>query len=735
MKRLQKALSLLLALVMVMSLVACGNSGDTGDTKKPDDSQTQNDPGANPDGPKEMVSPIPEGDYDTVSAAIYEAQLGEFKEYYDKARTEAKTVSERFALMAIAEAKMLESAVILCGTTHGGNFGITRIAYRSGSTVLWGLDRDRQHDFIVTKDLITVEQNDHLKQMWNELRGTGTYHDEAIKYLESEGHQIMDTVTLGYGSDPKTWDMLSTSKQPDSQAIMPGLDNLIEYDCENMPQPALAESWEISEDGLTYTFKIREGVKWVDNQGRVVADMKADDFVAGMQHVLDAQGGLEFLVDNKIVNAHEYINGEITDFAEVGVKALDDHTLQYTLTEPVTYFMTMLNYSVFSPMSRDYFLSKGGAFGIEAFQDASNSDKYTYGKNPESIAYCGPYLCTSYTPENSVVYEANPEWWNKDNLQLKKIQWTYNDGKDPTKAYKDAVAGTIASAGLTSAAVESCKKDGRFDKYARVSGTEATTFTMFFNMNRQAYANFNDATKAVSTMTEDQKMAEHIALNNVHFRRAVAMGIDMGAYNAQVVGEELKYISVRNSYTPGDFVTLEEETTVSINGTDKTYPAGTYYGQIVQDQIDADGVKIKVWDPETQSSDGFSGWYNPEAAMEELKIAIEEVKEYGLEISPENPVHLDLPFPVSNEAYTNRANALKQSVETSLQGNVVINLVSCADFPEWSDCGFSCETGAQANYSLYDNSGWGPDYGDPSSYLDTMLDEYAGYVTKNMGIY
>ncbi len=107
------------------------------------------------------------------------------------------------------------------------------------------------------------------------------------------------------------------------------------------------------------------------------------------------------------------------------------------------------------------------------------------------------------------------------------------------------------------------------------------------------------------------------------------MGLDRGAYLAQQVGDDLKYASMRNSYTPGNFVTLEEEVTVDINGTEKTYPAGTYYGQIVQDQIDADGVKITVWDPTANegagSSDGYDGWYNADNSWEEMSQAVEEL--------------------------------------------------------------------------------------------------------------
>ena len=95
------------------------------------------------------------------------------------------------------------------------------------------------------------------------------------------------------------------------------------------------------------------------------------------------------------------------------------------------------------------------------------------------------------------------------------------------------------------------------------------------------------------------------ALQNVHFRRAISFAADRGAYNAQQVGEDLKYTSLRNTFTPGYFVSLSKDTTIQINGTDTTFPAGTYYGEIVQKQIDADGVKIKVWDAENKTSDGL----------------------------------------------------------------------------------------------------------------------------------
>lgn len=732
MKNLKRVLCALLALVMVLGFVGCKNNGDDKTTPAPNNT---NKP-AESEVPATTVptTELPTGDYNAMSAAIYDAQLGAFNTLYQAAKEETN-VSKRYALMAQAEAKLLEAAVLIPGTTNGGNYGLSRVAKRSASTVLWGNDSDRFHNVLVTTELITAEDQTHLKAMWNEVRGTGTYTQKAIDYLTEKGYTLKNTYNMGYASDPKTWDALATSRSADSEAIVNTYDGLVEYDNENEIKPALAESWEVSEDGLTYTFHIRQGAKWVDAQGREVADVKADDFVAGMQHMLDAGGGLEYLVENIIVNALEYNTGDVTDFAEVGVKATDDNTVVYTLCQPTSYFITMLGYNVFAPMSRTYFESKGGVFGKDDYKTAVDAGTMKYGQTVNDIAYCGPYTVTNHTAENTIVFEANPTYWNKDNITIKTLTWKFNDGKDPTKAYEDTKAGTLDGCGLSSASLEACKADGNFEKYCTVSDTDATSFVLFLNLNRNAYANFNDETKAVSTMTDDQKKRTDVAMLNVHFRRAIGMGLDIATYNGQVVGEELKLNSVRNSYTPGNFVALEEDVTVEINGESKTFAKGTYYGEIMQAQIDADGVKIKVWDAENQTSDGFAGWHNPANAYEELQQAITELKEFGVEISKDNPIVMDLPYYSGADIYTNRAQTLKQSVEEALQGCVVVNLVSCADSQEWYYAGYYTESGKDANYTLYDVSGWGPDYGDPATYLDTMLGDGAGYMAKCLGIF
>ena len=717
--KMKKLFALLLAVCMIAALAACA----------PADEENN--------GPVTYVDPYAQyaDDYDKLSQEIYKDVLGEFNTYYTQAKA-ATSVAERYALMAIAEAKLLEAGVFLPLTSQGGNYAISRVAPYTAPNVLWGNDSDRFHNVVVADKPITPADRDTMKAKWNELKGTGTYEAWAESFLVEKGYALKDSYTLGYSSDPQTWDVLATYRAADSEAIVNTYDNLMEYDCEGTLKPALATGYTVSDDGLTYTFTLRPGLKWVDSQGREVADVKADDFVAGLQHLLDAQGGLEGLTFGLIKNAQEYYAGTVTDFKEVGVEAIDDLTVQYTLCEPTPYFMTMHGYGMFCPMSRSFYESKGGKFGAEFNAEA---ETYVYGKNPESIAYCGPYIVTNATEKNTIVFKANEKYWNKDNINMKTITWLYNDGEDALKAYNDCMAGTLDGAGLNASAVAAAKADGNFDKLAYTSGTDATAFCGFVNVNRTAMANYTDNTTAASPKTAEQAARAKGALYNVHFRRAMLFALDRGAHNAQTVGEDLKYASVINSYTPGNFVNLPEDVTVKINGTDKTYAAGTYYGQIMQDQIDADGVKIKVWDPTAEagagSSAGFDGWYSVENAKAEMAMAVEELKAQGLEISKENPIYIDLPMFTGSETYKNRAQAFKQSVEASLDGMIIFNLTECPKSGDWYDAAYYPETGADMNYDIADVSGWGPDWGDPNSYLDTMLGDYMGSMAKNLGIF
>ena len=674
------------------------------------------------------------------SAKIYGEQLGDFKAAYAKAVAETKNTSKRYALMALAEAKLMESAVYVPGTAKGGNYAISKVAPNTISSVLWGNDSDRFHNAILATELLKATDRAALKETWSTMRAEGKtakdYEDAVKTYFSEHGYRVKRTYNMGYASDPQTWDAQATSRAADSEAIVNTYDSLMEYDAFNVLQPALAESYTVSEDGLTYTFTLRKGVKWVNSKGQEITELKADDFVAGFQHMLDAKGGLEYLVEGVIVNAAEY-NAKAVTFDKVGVKADGDYKVVYTLTKPKSYFTTMLGYNVFAPLCRSFYESQGGKFGSE-FNPSDTA--YNYGKTHDNIAYCGPYRVTTNTAKSEIVFSKNESYWNKDGINLEKITWKYNDGKDTLKAYNDTKAGTLDGAGLNADSVTQAKTDKvgektYFDEYHYVTATDATAFGTFININRTAYANVQDGKLQTAKDSAEQARTK-AALSNVHFRRAIAMALDRTSYNAQTVGADLASVSLINSYTPGNFVSLTEDVTVSINGKDTTFKKGTYYGAIMQAQIDADEVKIKVWDPTADegagSSAGFDGWYNAENAMAELKIAIAELKAQGVDLE-EGPIHLDLPAFISSQIYYNRAFSYKKSLADALGKYVTIDLAGATTSDDWYNAGYYTDFGYQANYDIYDVSGWGPDYGDPSSYLDTLTE--GGYMAKCLGIF
>ena len=760
----KKLMSLLLALALVISMAACGGNTDTSTKSSDSATSASEDTTASADATTESAddqtdsteseaTPVEVDDrkaadvyneevdweaYHAKSEELYNANLGEFYDLYNEA-LEAENNSERWALMAKAEAKFMEASMLIPNTTQGGNFAITRVAPKTVNSTLWGADSDRLHQLVVTNELIKAEDREALKEKWEELKGTGTYEAEVKKYLEEKGYTLTRDYSVAYSSAPQTWDVLGTYRAADTEYIVNTYDGLLEYDIENVQQPALAESYDVSEDGLTYTFHLRKGVKWVNYEGAEIAEVTADDFVAGLQHVLDAADeGTGALVAGDaftIVNADKYLNGEITDFTQVGVKAVDDYTLEYTLAEPCSYFLTIFGYNPFAPMNRAFYESKGGKFGLDAYAEAKESEAYTYGKTYQDIAYNGPYLITAVNDNNSIVFSKNPTYWNKDNINLDTITFKYNDGSDSLKAYNDAVAGDIAGTGLNTEAVVKAREDKIFDDYAYISDTNATTYVGFLVIERNKYANFNDNKVAVSPMTVTDADRSNAAMKNVHFRHALTAAMDRGTINAQSVGEELKLNNVRNSYTPANFIALEEDVTIDINGTATDFAAGTYYGEIMQAQIDADGVDIKVWDEETGSGDGFDGWYNPEYAVAELELAIEELAAEGIEISEENPIYIDDPYNDASTIRQNQANALKQSVESVLGKKVIVNIVPTGDVDGWLYAGYYPDYGFDFNCTYNNVSGWGPDYGDPQTYLATLQPDVQGGMIKSCGIY
>lgn len=124
-----------------------------------------------------------------------------------------------------------------------------------------------------------------------------------------------------YSSEISTMNYLKTSQTQDFKSSANFIETLIEYDQYGAAQPCLATEWSASEDGLTWTFKLREGIKWYDSEEKEYGDVTAADFVYGIKYILDPKNESTTVdnVCNVLKNAREYYNGDITDFSQVGI--------------------------------------------------------------------------------------------------------------------------------------------------------------------------------------------------------------------------------------------------------------------------------------------------------------------------------------------------------------------------------------------------------------------------------
>ena len=721
----KRFIALFVVIVMALSMVvACGPTEEptpdpnAAETPDPNGDENPTDtPVSTPDPTIVRPTEYVPGD----DGEIYEAVLGEYEAYCNAAK-EAATIDERFVLFAKAEAYLLESAVMIPTTTQGGAYTISRVAYRTIPYVQWGNDDDRLKGLIISDEFITKEERAELKAMWEKaVAGEGTYDPAA--YLTGKGHTINPNYTLTFSTAPVTLDWLNTSSQSDTEITVNCVDGLVEYNNLGQMVPCLAESWDISDDGLTYTFHIRQGVYWYTAEGTQYAEVTANDFVAGFRHMLDAKAGLEWLIDGVVAGGTAYYD-EGASWDEVGYKAADKYTLVVTLEKPTSYFLTMLTYSCFLPICESFYESRGGVFGVEEYAEASaDTNTYTFGKSEDvsSQVYCGPFLIRKLQKDSEIYLVKNQNYWNPDTVKLDSIKWVYDNNENPDAYYDDVIRGVYAGITLSASTgtLDRAKADGLFDLYSYVSDTTSTTYFGGLHLNRSTFA-LSSGTVA-SPKTEDQKIDTHIALMNKNFRKALQYAFDKATYNAVTRGEDLACTNLRNMYTHPEFVQLSADTT---DEDGHVFPAGTFYGDIVQYYCDQMGLHIDV-------HDGVNGWFNPEIARQCLENAKIELGD-----NVNWPIQIDVVYYSGAAASTAQAQAYKTVIEENLGAeNVIVNLIEATTSEDFYACGYRASNGAAGNFDMFYGSGWGPDYGDPSTYLDTFLGYGQGYMTKVIGLF
>lgn len=486
----------------------------------------------------------------------------------------------------------------------------------------------------------------------------------------SSGEQTFSYV---YTTDPDTLDYSISNKKSTSEFTGNAVDGLLEVDKYGNLIPSLAKDWTVSKDGLTYTYKLREGVKWMTSEGEEYGEVKAQDFVTGLQHAADKKSSALYLVQKSVKGLDDYVSGKTKDFSTVGIKAIDDYTVQYTLSQPESFWNSKTTMGILMPVNEEFLKSKG--------------DDYGQGTSPSSILYCGPYLIKSITSKSSATLEKNPTYWDADNVKISKVKLTYYDGQDSESLIRGFDNGdyTVARVFPNGSNYKSVEKKHKDDIVYTDQGS--STYNLSFNIDRQAY----EITKKT---TDAQKASTKKAILNKDFRQAIMFAFNRKAYVAQANGEAGANKVIRNTFTPPNFVQID----------------GKQFGDAVEKDLEAYGDEWKG----VSVADGKDTLYNPTKAKEEFAKAKADLQAQGVEF----PIHLDLPTSSTFTEGIKQAQSFKQSIESTLGAeNIVIdlNMVSEDDLQRVT---YFAENASQQDWDLNNNLGWGPDYTDPSSYID-----------------
>lgn len=177
--------------------------------------------------------------------------------------------------------------------------------------------------------------------------------------------KVYTTYTQVYSAEVSTLNYLQSTATDVTVLGSLCVDGLVEFDRYGVMQPCLAESWDVSDDGTVYTFHLRKGVMWYTYEGEEYAEVKAGDFVAAAEYVLNAANASKVsnTLYHNIAGAKDYYDGTTADFSTVGIKALDDYTVEYTLVAPLPYFIKMISLNPWFPAQADFLAEQGDQFG------------------------------------------------------------------------------------------------------------------------------------------------------------------------------------------------------------------------------------------------------------------------------------------------------------------------------------------------------------------------------------
>lgn len=474
------------------------------------------------------------------------------------------------------------------------------------------------------------------------------------------------------------------------------IDSLVENDTYGNILPCGAESWEVSEDGLTWTFHLRAGQYWYDADGNQKDPVTANDYVAAARYVCDSamDSNNSYLMDGWIVNASELINYTAAQLAEpveqgteagedqdivvdangilyegsdwneetekydtwteipavtpedLGVEAVDDLTLVYHMVKPRPYFLTALQFGTYWPAPASLLAELGENYGLDNY----------------SMWFNGAYILSEFKPQEKRIYTKNVNNWDAEHIYIERIEQICNT-EAATLEPEMFLRGEVDGAGIGSDIVADWLSDP--EKSQMISTTRVTgDYSYFFGFNFEPKFD-----------AEYEPENWVIAVNNENFRKAVFHGIDRDGYIAAKYPGDDPSIHKINTVTPKGF---------SVNN-GKDY---VFYGGLAK----------------YTENDSF----DPELAVQFRDAAKAELEAAGCKF----PIKVPVNYNTNSTTWANCTVVLEQQLEELLGADFIDIIVV-----PYSGSSFLNETRRNGNYALQELN-WGADFMDPETWAD-----------------
>lgn len=503
--------------------------------------------------------------------------------------------------------------------------------------------------------------------------------------------------TILYSSQPSTLNYLTTASDVEMQVGANCVDTLVEYTNKGVLREGLATKWTWDADTLTWTFALRDE-NWVDCNGKVVAPVTAQDFVDALQYVLtpDYNSSNVGLVTGYIAGADDYYNyhvylnnansgivdddgttytvdgnGVITvstpgkdaityapvDFADVGVHAVDDHTLTYTLTYDFPGFLSLLCYLPYEPAYGPLLAETGDQFATSA----------------ETTYSCGAFYLATYESLETWIMKKNPENYDADNVFIDEVRRIYNSEAE-VNGPEMIKRGEIDEATIGSDILDSWLADEATKDLVSMDRPN-TNYTYFYMFNFMPFAHefSNWSVEGVDEQYEPANWAK--AINNTNFRKAFLYGINNAVTLAVSAPQGYNGYKL-NTITPPSFCATE------------------------------DGVDY------TKCGDlaNITEFFNEAKAKEFRDAAYKELKAAGATF----PIKVQLPYNPSTPDWDKKCQVLKQQLEGVLNDGMDFISIVITEGPSDS---FLSSVRRNGKFELL-LCNWGADYSDPESETD-----------------